>query len=76
VSFDHAGSTAFVTGGGSGIGQAIALRLAHEGAAVAVADVRLDAAEATVAEISRDDGRARPRSHGSADATARPRAPS
>jgi NAD(P)-dependent dehydrogenase (short-subunit alcohol dehydrogenase family) len=58
VSFDHASTTAFVTGGGSGIGQAVALRLAHEGAAVAVADVRLDAAEATVAEISRDEGRA------------------
>ena len=58
MSFDHAGRTAFVTGAGSGIGQAIALRLVDEGAAVAVADVRLDAAELTVAEIEARGGRA------------------
>ncbi|MGH2539996.1 MAG: SDR family NAD(P)-dependent oxidoreductase [Actinomycetota bacterium] len=58
MSFDHSGRTAFVTGAGSGIGRAVALRLADEGTAVAVADVRLDAAERTVAEIEARGGRA------------------
>lgn len=39
--------TAFVTGGGSGIGRAIALRLASDGAHVAVADINLDGARQT-----------------------------
>lgn len=39
---------ALVTGAGSGIGRAIAARLAADGLAVAVADVRFDAAEETV----------------------------
>ena len=34
-----AGKTAIVTGAGSGIGQATALRLAREGATVVVADI-------------------------------------
>lgn len=42
---------AFVTGGGSGIGRAIALRLASEGAAVVVADLDVASAEMTVALI-------------------------
>jgi glucose 1-dehydrogenase/3-oxoacyl-[acyl-carrier protein] reductase len=58
VSFDHSGRTAFVTGAGSGIGRATARRLASEGAAVAVVDVRLDAAEKTVALIAGEGGRA------------------
>ena len=40
--------TAIVTGAGSGIGKAVAERLAAEGAAVAAFDLNLDATEATV----------------------------
>lgn len=48
-----AGRRSLVTGGGSGIGRASALRMAAEGAAVAVAvvDVRRGLAEAVAGEI-------------------------
>ena len=46
---------AFVTGGGSGIGKAIARRLAAEGACVVVADIAEDAARAVAAEIGGPD---------------------
>jgi len=49
---------ALVTGAGAGIGQATARRLAHDGAAVAVNDVRADQAAATVEQIHRAGGRA------------------
>jgi NAD(P)-dependent dehydrogenase (short-subunit alcohol dehydrogenase family) len=42
---------AIVTGGGTGIGRAIAMRLASEGAAVTIADVNEGFAAQTVAEI-------------------------
>ncbi|TWD79632.1 NAD(P)-dependent dehydrogenase (short-subunit alcohol dehydrogenase family) [Kribbella amoyensis] len=45
------GKVAFVSGAAHGIGRATALRLAAEGAAVAVADVELAAAEQVVAEL-------------------------
>ncbi|MGH7276096.1 MAG: SDR family NAD(P)-dependent oxidoreductase [Candidatus Rokuibacteriota bacterium] len=43
---------ALVTGGGSGIGRAIAHLFAQEGARVVVNDLRLDAAEKTVKELN------------------------
>lgn len=44
---------ALVTGAGSGIGQAIALTFAGEGADIAVADINLSAAQGTVAAIKK-----------------------
>jgi NAD(P)-dependent dehydrogenase (short-subunit alcohol dehydrogenase family) len=52
------GKSALVTGGGSGIGRATALAFAREGAWVAVADLTLEAAQKTVAEIEAKDGKA------------------
>jgi NAD(P)-dependent dehydrogenase (short-subunit alcohol dehydrogenase family) len=50
---------AIVTGGGSGLGQATAIRLAAEGAQVAVLDIRLETARTTVDRITEAGGRAR-----------------
>ena len=47
------GRVAVVTGGGSGMGQATALRLAEAGATVAVADIADDKAKETVELIAR-----------------------
>jgi 3-oxoacyl-[acyl-carrier protein] reductase len=49
---------ALVTGGGSGIGRAIALLFAEEGAQVVVNDIRLPAARETVAAMGGERGRA------------------
>lgn len=53
------GKNAIVTGGGSGIGRAISLRLASEGAALAIHDVSAENAAATVSEIVNMGGIAR-----------------
>jgi NAD(P)-dependent dehydrogenase (short-subunit alcohol dehydrogenase family) len=50
-----AGKSALVTGGGSGIGRAIAVRLAEEGAHVTILEERIEAGDDTAAEI-RDAG--------------------
>ncbi|MEV4900289.1 SDR family oxidoreductase [Citricoccus sp. NPDC055426] len=52
------GKVAVVTGGGSGIGRATALRLAHEGADVVVADLSEERAKAVAAEIAAAGGSA------------------
>ncbi len=51
-------ATAFVTGGGSGIGRAIAIRFAQDGHAVVCADLNLPAAEEVAAGIAADGGQA------------------
>lgn len=52
------GKVALVTGGGSGIAQAVCLRFAADGASVAVADIDRDAAAETVAAIAEQGGTA------------------
>jgi NAD(P)-dependent dehydrogenase (short-subunit alcohol dehydrogenase family) len=52
------GRVALITGGGGEIGGAIARRFASEGAAVAVADIRRDRAEAVAQDIAQAGGRA------------------
>ena len=49
---------AVVTGAGAGIGKAIALRLAREGAWILVNDLNADSAEATAAQINKAGGAA------------------
>ncbi len=51
-----AGKVALVTGGAQGIGRAIALHLARDGAAVVAADLNLEGAEAVAAEIEAAGG--------------------
>jgi 2-keto-3-deoxy-L-fuconate dehydrogenase len=57
-SFRLDGKTAVITGGGSGIGEAIALKFAAHGAAVCVLDLNQKAAEDTARKITEAGGRA------------------
>jgi NAD(P)-dependent dehydrogenase (short-subunit alcohol dehydrogenase family) len=60
VEIDLSGKTALITGGGSGIGRQTSLLFAQAGARVAVADLRLTAAEETARLIEKDGGQALP----------------
>jgi acetoin reductase-like protein len=56
--YELEGKVAAVTGAGRGIGRAIALRLAREGAAVVVTDIDLENASQAAGEIQADGGQA------------------
>ena len=55
---DLKGKVAFVTGGGSGIGEACSLMLAQQGAAVAVVDLKLEVAQKVADAINAKGGKA------------------
>lgn len=58
MEFDFTDKVAIVTGGASGIGEAVALEFARNGAAVVVADIAEDAGESVVEEIRSAGGKA------------------
>jgi NAD(P)-dependent dehydrogenase (short-subunit alcohol dehydrogenase family) len=60
IQWDLERDTALVTGAGSGIGEAVALKLATQGVKVAVADIDLGRAESTVSQIRRQGQNALP----------------
>ena len=53
-----AGRAALITGAGSGMGRAMALEFAHEGAAIAAVDLNQETAEATAKAVVEAGGRA------------------
>ena len=57
--FDVSGKSGYVTGGGSGLGRAIALGMAEAGAAVVVSDINQEAARNVAEEIRAQHGEAR-----------------
>ncbi|MDJ1137962.1 SDR family NAD(P)-dependent oxidoreductase [Streptomyces iconiensis] len=60
MSLEFEGKAALVTGAASGIGLAVARRLAHSGAAVVVADYDADGAQLAAGELETAGGRAEP----------------
>jgi NAD(P)-dependent dehydrogenase (short-subunit alcohol dehydrogenase family) len=56
--FDLTGKTAVITGGGSGIGKAIALLFARQHAEIIIVDLNEAGATETIAEIEKDGGKA------------------
>jgi NAD(P)-dependent dehydrogenase (short-subunit alcohol dehydrogenase family) len=60
IAIDLSGEVALVTGGGSGIGEAIATTLARAGAAVAIADLSEESATRVADAIRRTGGKALP----------------
>lgn len=60
MAHDFTGKVAIVTGGGSGIGEAVAHVLARDGASVVVADINAAHAEAVAAAIAGSGGKAVP----------------
>ncbi len=57
--FDVSGKRGYITGGGSGLGRAIALGMAEAGAAVVVSDINQEAARTVAEEIRAQRGEAR-----------------
>ena len=57
--FDVSGKRGYITGGGSGLGRAIALGMAEAGAAVVVSDINQEAARKVAEEIRAQRGEAR-----------------
>ena len=57
--FDVSGKRGYITGGGSGLGRAIALGMAEAGAAVVVSDINQAAARTVAEEIRAQHGEAR-----------------
>ena len=55
--FDLTGKIAIITGAGSGIGKAIALLFARQGAEIGLVDINADQAEATLMEIQAAGGK-------------------
>jgi NAD(P)-dependent dehydrogenase (short-subunit alcohol dehydrogenase family) len=58
IAIDLSGQVAVVTGGGSGIGEAISRTLAQAGATVAIADISLDNGQRVAKEIENSGGKA------------------